>query len=709
MKHHSIYKTKLSLVLTSTFWLTLLLIAVFAMALGVQQRKADALTTQDFNAGRIIDDTVFYNKNAMTVQQIQAFLNKLIPSCDTWGTGPSEYGGGTRAQYAASVGWPGPPYACLNNYHENPQTKETSYERGGGAFDGGTSAAQIIYDAAQQYGINPQVLLVLIKKESPGPLTADSWPLKAQYKYTMGYACPDSGPGYSANCDTEKAGFYKQVMLAAWQLKYYKEHPNDYRYKIGSNSIQYSPDPTCGTKNVHIENIATLSLYIYTPYTPNDAALANYPGTAHCGAYGNRNFFMYFKEWFGSPNYRPPTCDAVASDVSCVWKLYSPDNMSEFLTTSSQERDIAVTQSGYSYENIAFYAFTTQRPGTIPVYRIRLPDRHFYTASESEKNNLIQNGQNQYEGVAFYTHPTSASTNASHIAHRLYGSRGQILTGSASEKSVLIEDGYTYEGPAFNTPSGFANVTLPKQDRVNVYRLATTNRHIYTQDLTELDNLVRNGWKYEGVLQDAPISGGSTPIYRLFNNSHLFTSSSKERDELVSKGWKYEGIGWHTDTKSEVTYRLYTNNHHFYTTNITEAMAISSRGATYEGIAFGSAQTEDTPVYRFFNGKTHFLTADIREAFSIVNSGWNFEGIAWQSSQQGSPVYRLRGPYHFYTSNIAEKDMLIQNGWKYEGIAWQTSQQGVHRLKGSYHFYTTSSAEKDLLTKYGWKYEGTAW
>lgn len=259
-----------------------------------------AVSATDFKAGRIIDDVVFYNKDSMSVQQIQDFLNRLIPNCDTWGTGPSEYGGGTRAQYAASRGWPGPPYACLNNYHENPTTHETSFEKGGGAFSGGISAAQIIYNAAQQYGISPKVLLVMLKKESAGPLTADVWPLKTQYKYAMGYACPDSGPGYSANCDSEKSGFYNQMMLAAWQLKYYREHPNDYRYGIGPNSIQYSPDPNCGTGQVYIENMATLSLYIYTPYVPNSGALANYPGTAPCGAYGNRNFFMFFSEWFGT-------------------------------------------------------------------------------------------------------------------------------------------------------------------------------------------------------------------------------------------------------------------------------------------------------------------------------------------------------------------------------------------------------------------------
>lgn len=295
MRYHLQFSRK-TLVIFGVGFLSLVLL----FAVTYRQTSTSALSARDFNYGRIIDDGVFYNKDSMNIHQIQDFLNRLIPNCDTWGVGQSEYGGGTRAQYAASRGWPGPPYVCLNNYHENPHTGETSFERGGGAFSGGMPAAQIIYNAAQQYNINPRVLLVLLKKESAGPLTADTWPLKSQYKYAMGYACPDSGPGHSANCSVEKSGFYKQMMLAAWQLNYYRNHPNDYRYKIGWNDIQYSPNPACGTRKVYIENIATLSLYIYTPYVPNEGALANYPGTAHCGAYGNRNFFMFYSEWYGT-------------------------------------------------------------------------------------------------------------------------------------------------------------------------------------------------------------------------------------------------------------------------------------------------------------------------------------------------------------------------------------------------------------------------
>lgn len=255
-----------------------------------------------FNPGRIIDDEIFYDARAMgSPEEVQRFITQHTPSCDTWGTGRSGHGNLTRAQYAAQRGWHGPPYVCLQNYHENPHNGDNSFNHGGGAFPGGMNAGHIIWEAAQKYQINPQVLLVILRKESAGPLFADPWPTRSQYKYAMGYGCPDSGPGYSANCQAEQGGFYKQVHKAAWQLRKYRNEIRNYNYQPGrTNRILYNPNPACGYKDVYIENYATASLYIYTPYTPNDAALAAYPGMAHCGAYGNRNFYYMFREWFGS-------------------------------------------------------------------------------------------------------------------------------------------------------------------------------------------------------------------------------------------------------------------------------------------------------------------------------------------------------------------------------------------------------------------------
>ena len=67
-----------------------------------------------------------------------------------------------------------------------------------------------------------------------------------------------------------------------------------------SNILWNVAETGCGGADVTIRNTATASLYNYTPYQPNAAALASYPGVGdRCSAYGNRNFFFLFQKYFG--------------------------------------------------------------------------------------------------------------------------------------------------------------------------------------------------------------------------------------------------------------------------------------------------------------------------------------------------------------------------------------------------------------------------
>ena len=68
-----------------------------------QQSDVSAVSATDFNAGNIISDSVFYNKDAMSAQQIQDFLNQLMPSCYPYGQN--------------SVSGFNPPYVCLKDYY----------------------------------------------------------------------------------------------------------------------------------------------------------------------------------------------------------------------------------------------------------------------------------------------------------------------------------------------------------------------------------------------------------------------------------------------------------------------------------------------------------------------------------------------------------------------------------------------------------------
>ncbi|HSX06268.1 MAG TPA: hypothetical protein VLG92_00940 [Candidatus Saccharimonadia bacterium] len=274
------------------FSLTLLGLLVVSILIPAQQ-NVSAAYAPDFQAGNIIGDSQFFDSGAMNADQIQAFLTSQVPNCDTWGTQTSEYGGGTRAQYGAARGYPA-PYICLKNYIENPTTHANNL--GGVAPDGGWSAAQIIANAAVSYGVNPKALLVTIQKESA--LVNDTWPFPSQYKTAMGYGCPDSAP-----CDSQYYGFFNQVTNAARQFHQYATNPASYRYKAGqTNAILYSPNASCGSSGVFLQNQATAGLYNYTPYQPDPAALSNLYGNTgdSCSSFGNRNFWRLYTDWFGS-------------------------------------------------------------------------------------------------------------------------------------------------------------------------------------------------------------------------------------------------------------------------------------------------------------------------------------------------------------------------------------------------------------------------
>lgn len=272
----------------------------------------NAISGSDWAAGNIIDDSVFTDSTSMSVEQIQNFLNNQIGTCDTNGSQPSELGGGTRAQYGAANGNPA-PFTCLNGYYEVPKTTPSpnipASNYGSTTIpNGAKSAAQIIWDASQQYQISPTVLLVKLATESAGPLTKDPWPFKKQYLYAMGAHCPDSGPGGSANCDINYAGFSIQIAEAAKLLRGYLNNMTQswwsYKKPYQTNSILWNVvERGCGSANVYIQNKATAALYTYTPYQPNQAALNNLYGTGdNCSAYGNRNFWRVFNDYFGSLN-----------------------------------------------------------------------------------------------------------------------------------------------------------------------------------------------------------------------------------------------------------------------------------------------------------------------------------------------------------------------------------------------------------------------
>lgn len=253
-------------------------LATFAAVAGAIAPAAPAHAanpTSGFKADEIISDANFYDGRALTQSEVQDFLNRQVPK---------------------------PTSKSLRNYSHTTRSKPASAYCKAYAAQKNESAARIIAKVGQACGISQKALVVILQKEQ-GLVTLPS-PDAQRYDRAMGFACPDSGPNNSANCDKSYYGFCNQVYNGARQLKRHGMDPSFSWFPVGrAVQVQYHPDKQrCGTKTLTMRNKATAALHYYTPYTPNTAALAAGWGEGDkCSSYGNRNFYSYYKSWFGSP------------------------------------------------------------------------------------------------------------------------------------------------------------------------------------------------------------------------------------------------------------------------------------------------------------------------------------------------------------------------------------------------------------------------
>lgn len=234
----------------SLLYLITILLVTFFVSIFSYTQKTSAF---DFNQNYLISDGIFINKDDMSEDEIQSFLEQKG--------------------------------SFLKDYHE-----------------GGRSAASIIYDAAHGHGeasgpppngcwygicintstgtVNPKVLLVTLQKEQ-SLITKTEY---SQYAldWAMGYGCFESG-----NWNEKYKGFTNQVEWGAWQLRYNYERAQGHGYsdyQVGQTMTFHDWN---GSHSVHLDNRATSSLYRYTPHVYN----------------GNYNFANLYDQWFETPTY----------------------------------------------------------------------------------------------------------------------------------------------------------------------------------------------------------------------------------------------------------------------------------------------------------------------------------------------------------------------------------------------------------------------
>jgi len=181
----------------------------------------------------IISDSDANNYNSMTMEEIRDFLRKQNSYLKDF-----EYSGNN----------PSPAQVALDPELKYIQTR---------------TAAEIIYNAAQEAKINPQFLLVLLQKEQG--LIENAGPTDRALDFAMGYYCYDGD-----YCNVKYKGFGKQVRGAALQFRWYMDNIYDYNWQPNKPSCADDPNPflpcTSNGTVVTPENKITAAMYIYTPH-----------------------------------------------------------------------------------------------------------------------------------------------------------------------------------------------------------------------------------------------------------------------------------------------------------------------------------------------------------------------------------------------------------------------------------------------------------
>lgn len=280
-------------------WLSLFLLAAIL---------APANTAFAFDPEYIISDDDLTNEDAMSLPQIQSFLQSK----------------GALGDYEAP-NWEGDDM----------------------------SAAEIIWNAAQDHGINPRFLLVLLQKEQS--LVEDTDPTQKQYDWATGYAVCDDCSLSDASISRWK-GFGKQVNSAALQFT------DGYLADIASSGTtqgDYGPGVPViiDGETIIPENAATAAMYAYTPHL-----------------HGNELFVSIWERWFG---YEHPTGTLLqAAGEPGVWRIeygYRRPITSWGALSSRYNPDLIITVSSSTLEQ-----YPIGRAISLPNYSLLSNDGDVY-------------------------------------------------------------------------------------------------------------------------------------------------------------------------------------------------------------------------------------------------------------------------------------------------------------------------------------------
>lgn len=231
--------------------IVIVLSALLSAGLWAGTPAAAQAAKPSFNKALIISDKQFYDARAMNEQQIKKFISDKGRNCRS-----------TKSK------------TCLKDI-VTPATTLTSNKKGKGCknirIGSRARAWTVVNQVAKACNLSPKVLLTTIQKESSGVTKPQT---SARWNKMMGMGCPDGG-----SCARKYSGFAKQLYYAADSLRAYGSQSSYLAINAFKKKTLYR---SLDGHRFRIKNIATASLYTYTPHVSS-----------------NRLFFQVWTGFFG--------------------------------------------------------------------------------------------------------------------------------------------------------------------------------------------------------------------------------------------------------------------------------------------------------------------------------------------------------------------------------------------------------------------------
>jgi hypothetical protein len=255
---------------TLRFCFTFLIVAFATLLIGLHPAQAHTIANEPpgFSPSLLISDADFLRSNSMTATDI----NNFFVSKGSW-----------LANYVIPE-YIDVPYFCKDGNGNNvTQTVSVRQWHVNNFPLYGMTVASLLADRAAVNGLNPEVMLVLLERESsaisrssPSSTMTQAWPIFYGFDETL------ASYGYDCATAQQKAsdfgGLGQQIAYGTFGIKKNYTDSTDWNNPLTIDGVTFTP-----------ESRATRALYRYTPHIHN----------------GNHNFWYFYTTWFGTEGCLP--------------------------------------------------------------------------------------------------------------------------------------------------------------------------------------------------------------------------------------------------------------------------------------------------------------------------------------------------------------------------------------------------------------------